>query len=102
MSPTKTFVAAHLMTCLGPVAVWWVLSMKLAKWTLFLETHLGGGAIMKRKPPALRSIGIDLNRRAVERFSCGYPVELHHGCTFRRHSEMLEAVCRVSPACPCS
>ena len=40
-----------------------------------------GGAIMKRKPPALRSI--DLNRRAVERFSCGYPVELHHGCAHR-------------------
>ena len=47
---------------------------------LYLETHLGGGAIMKRKPPALRNIGIDRNRRAIERFSCDYPVELHHGC----------------------
>ena len=47
---------------------------------IFLETHLGGGAIMKRKPPALRNIGIDLNARSIERFSCDYPVELHHGC----------------------
>ena len=46
----------------------------------YLETHLGGGAIMKRKPPALRNIGIDLNRRAIDTFSCDYPVELHHGC----------------------
>ena len=44
------------------------------------ETHLGGGAIMKRKPPALRNIGIDLNRRAIGRFSCDCTVELHHGC----------------------
>ena len=41
----------------------------------YLETHLGGGAIMKRKPPALRNIGIDLNRRAIDTFSCDYPVE---------------------------
>ncbi len=32
---------------------------------LFIETQLGGGAIMKRKPPAQRSIGIALNRRAM-------------------------------------
>ena len=25
----------------------------------YIETHLGGGAIMQRKPPALRNIGID-------------------------------------------
>ena len=25
----------------------------------YIETHLGGGAIMKRKPPALHNIGID-------------------------------------------
>ena len=35
---------------------------------------------MKRKPPALRNIGIDLNRRAIDTFRCEYPVELHHGC----------------------
>ena len=44
---------------------------------------MGGGAIMKRKPPALRNIGIDLNRRAIDTFRCDYPVELHHGCAHR-------------------
>ena len=34
---------------------------------------------MKRKPPAMRSIGIDLNRRAIDGFSCGHSVELVHG-----------------------
>ena len=49
----------------------------------YIETHLGGGALMKRKPPALRSIGIDLDARAVSGFSCGYEVELVHGCCHR-------------------
>ncbi len=49
----------------------------------YIETHLGGGAIMRRKPPALRNIGIDLNQRALERFHCAYPVELVHGCAHR-------------------
>ncbi len=47
---------------------------------LYLETHLGGGALMQRKVPALRSIGIDRDRRALEGFTCAYPVELIHGC----------------------
>ncbi len=47
---------------------------------VFIESHLGSGVIMRRKPPALRSIGIDLDRRALARFSCDYPVELVHGC----------------------
>ncbi len=49
----------------------------------YIETHLGGGAIMKRKPPALRSIGIDLNARALARFRCDYPVQMIHGCAHR-------------------
>jgi DNA adenine methylase len=49
----------------------------------YIETHLGGGAIMKRKPPALRNIGIDLNARALARFQCPYPVEKIHGCAHR-------------------
>jgi DNA adenine methylase len=49
----------------------------------YIETHLGGGAIMKRKPPALRNIGIDLNARALQRFDCHYPVEKVHGCAHR-------------------
>jgi DNA adenine methylase len=46
----------------------------------YIETHLGGGAIMQRKPPARRNIGIDLDARALERFACGYAVEKIHGC----------------------
>ena len=49
----------------------------------YIESHLGGGAIMKRKPPALRNIGIDRNERALEKFQCDYPVELVHGCAHR-------------------
>ena len=46
----------------------------------YIESHLGGGAIMKRKPPALRNIGIDLDPQAIASFKCGYPVELITGC----------------------
>jgi site-specific DNA-adenine methylase len=49
----------------------------------YLETHLGGGAIMKRKVPAPRTIGIDLDQRALQKFQCAYPVELVHGCAHR-------------------
>ena len=42
----------------------------------YIESHLGGGAIMQRKPPAPRNIGIDLNERALAGFQCPYPVEL--------------------------
>jgi len=38
----------------------------------YIETHLGGGAIMQRKPAALRSIGIERNARALEQFHCDY------------------------------
>ncbi|MGK8676404.1 DNA adenine methylase [Serratia marcescens] len=34
----------------------------------YIETHLGGGAIMLRKPPARYSIGIDLDMFAIENF----------------------------------
>lgn len=49
----------------------------------YIETHLGGGAIMKRKPAALHNIGIDLDARALDRFHCDYPIEKHHGCAHR-------------------
>jgi site-specific DNA-adenine methylase len=50
---------------------------------VYIETHLGGGAIMKRKPPAVHNVGIDLNRRAIEKFECDYSVQLIHGCAHR-------------------
>lgn len=43
---------------------------------LYVETHLGGGAVMRYKPPARRSIGIDLDVVALNDFECPYPVEL--------------------------
>jgi site-specific DNA-adenine methylase len=46
----------------------------------YIESHLGGGAIMKRKPPALRNIGIDLDPQALVDFECSYPVQLINGC----------------------
>jgi site-specific DNA-adenine methylase len=53
----------------------------------YIESHLGGGAIMQRKPPAARNIGVDLNERALGRFRCPYPVELVHGCAHRYLAE---------------
>lgn len=51
--------------------------------SVYIETHLGGGALMRRKPAALRNIGIDLDGRALAAFECEYPVELVHGCCHR-------------------
>ena len=53
----------------------------------YIETHLGGGAIMRRKPAALHNIGIDRDARALDGFECDYPVELIHGCAHRFLSE---------------
>ena len=44
---------------------------------IYIETHLGGGAVMKAKPAAAKSIGLDLDQAALDRFGCSYPVELH-------------------------
>lgn len=46
----------------------------------YVETHLGGGAIMKRKPPATDNIGIDIDPEALSQFKCSYPVHLVNGC----------------------
>ena len=46
----------------------------------YIETHLGGGAIMQRKPPALRNIAIDLDLEALRAFKCDYPITKVHGC----------------------
>ncbi len=46
----------------------------------YIETHLGGGAIMKRKPPAIHNIGIDKDPRALSVFHGDYPVQLINGC----------------------
>ena len=38
---------------------------------------------MKRKPAALRNIGIDKNSKALANFTCDYPVEKINGCAHR-------------------
>ncbi|EOT5250031.1 DNA adenine methylase [Klebsiella pneumoniae] len=35
----------------------------------YIETHLGGGAVMLRKPPAMHNIGIDIDPQTLEDFS---------------------------------
>lgn len=35
---------------------------------------------MKRKPPALHNIGIDINPKALAKFECSYRVQLINGC----------------------
>jgi DNA adenine methylase len=49
----------------------------------YIETHLGGGAIMKRKPPAVNNVGIDINPKALADFDCDYPVHKVNGCAHR-------------------
>lgn len=34
-----------------------------------IETHLGGGAMIQRRPPALRNIGIDIDEDALKNFA---------------------------------
>lgn len=33
---------------------------------VYIETHLGGGNILERKKPAMRSIGVDVDRRVID------------------------------------
>ena len=56
--------------------LWQALVALMPPHAVYIETHLGGGAVMKRKPAALRSIGIDLDARALAAFECSHPVEL--------------------------
>ncbi len=49
----------------------------------YIETHLGGGAIMKRKPPARHNIGIDLDPQPLTDFDCDYPVKRINGCAYQ-------------------
>lgn len=47
---------------------------------IYIETHLGGGAVMKRKPITANSIGIDIDPQVLSDFDCDYPVHLVNGC----------------------
>ncbi|MCP4045544.1 MAG: DNA adenine methylase [Gammaproteobacteria bacterium] len=46
----------------------------------YIETHLGGGAIMKRKPAALKNIGIDIDPKPLAAFEGNYPIQKVQGC----------------------
>ncbi len=48
---------------------------------VYIETHLGGGAIMRKKRPARRNIGIELDAEVIGKWSTmtGINVELIHG-----------------------
>ena len=46
----------------------------------YIETHLGGGAIMRRNPPSLKSIGVDIDPSPIREFECSYPVDLINVC----------------------
>jgi hypothetical protein len=48
----------------------------------YIETHLGSGAVLRKKRPAQRSVGIDIDALVVKRW-CDTPfpgLELIHGC----------------------
>lgn len=48
----------------------------------YIELFLGTGAVMKRKAPASRQIGIDLNRECIDGFESEHDVELLNVCAF--------------------
>ncbi|CAI8884369.1 DNA adenine methylase [Pseudomonas sp. IT-P395] len=39
----------------------------------YIESHLGGGAVMRNKKPAQRSIGIDLDAKVIDRWHAELP-----------------------------
>lgn len=46
---------------------------------VYIETHLGTGAIMRRKPPAARHIGIEIDEKTIEDFPPPENCQLVHG-----------------------
>jgi hypothetical protein len=49
----------------------------------YIETHLGGGAVMQNKPPAQNNIAIDIDPKPLKSFDCGYIVEKVNDCAHR-------------------
>ncbi|QQK62510.1 DNA adenine methylase (plasmid) [Shewanella sp. LC6] len=48
----------------------------------YIEGFLGTGAVMKRKAPALRNIGLDLNKSCIDEFDYA-AAELYQCCAFQ-------------------
>ena len=61
----------------------------MSPYDMYIGTHLGAGDILKRKPPAIQNIGIDLDATAIVDFSCNYPVKLIHGCCHEFDKDFL-------------
>jgi DNA adenine methylase len=40
--------------------------------SVYIESHLGGGAVMRHKAPARRSIGVDIDGDVIARFAANY------------------------------
>src|SRR6266487_1080406 len=59
----------------------------------YIETHLGSGIIMKQKPLASRSIGIDIDSQVIDRFGNMAGVELYQAdaVTFLRQFDYKTA-----------
>ena len=49
----------------------------------YIETHLGGGAVMRYKPPARHNIAIDIDPEPLALFNCGYQVQKVNACAHR-------------------
>lgn len=45
----------------------------LPQHTTYIETHLGGGAVLRHKAPASESIGVDIDRRVIEWWQSNHP-----------------------------
>ena len=54
----------------------------------YIETHLGGGSVMRNKLPAERNIGIDLDHRVVQRWQAELP-----GICELFHADALDIIC---------
>lgn len=68
----------------GGEGVYQTLINEIPPHLVYVEACLGGGAIMRHKLPALRSVGIDLDGMALEAFNAEQGtipgLELVHGC----------------------
>ena len=53
----------------------------------FIETHLGGGIVMQKKPPSQNNIAIDIAPEPLKAFTCDYPVQKINTCAHDYLSE---------------
>jgi site-specific DNA-adenine methylase len=69
---------------------------------IYIETHLGGGAVLRNKKPATRSIGIDRDRRVIAYWRRRYPnlAEYRQGDAVAQLEGMSFSGCEVVYADP--